>query len=155
KRVEVLRRVKDLQRFVEAMPGVTSTVSIVDYLELISSRPGEGDICLDDNGQPVTCKNPLEDQHALDELLKSIGQYQSVVKSAVTPDFATASIMVRTRLSGSRTIQATLDGIRRYVDEHFPKDLPVRLTGTLVLLTGTTSDILTGQIESLAIALGV
>ena len=51
--------------------------------------------------------------------------------------------------------KATLERVRGYVAVHFPKDLPVRLTGTLVLLTGTTSDIVAGQIESLSIALGV
>src|SRR5262249_32762539 len=45
--------------------------------------------------------------------------------------------------------------IRLYVAEHFPAELPVNLTGTLVLLTGTTSDIVAGQIKSLTIALAI
>src|SRR5262249_1807136 len=60
----------------------------------------------------------------------------------------------RTRLSGSRALEETLQKIYTYIDTHFPANRPARLTGTLVLLTGTTSDIVAGQIESLSIALG-
>jgi len=72
----------------------------------------------------------------------------------VTKDFSRASILVRTNLSGSRRIEETLDTIRRYVADRFPAQIPVTLTGTLVLLTGTTSDIVAGQIKSLTLALG-
>src|SRR5207237_4885161 len=64
-------------------------------------------------------------------------------------------LLVPTTLSGSRRVEETLDRIRLYVAEHFPADIPVRLTGTLVLLTGTTSDIVAGQIKSLTLALGI
>src|SRR5207249_7340751 len=63
--------------------------------------------------------------------------------------------LVRTSLSGSRRVEETLDRIRVYVAEHFPADIAVNLTGTLVLLTGTASDIVAGQIKSLTLALGI
>jgi hypothetical protein len=91
----------------------------------------------------------------LEPVLKMVSTSPSTFKNVVTPDFAKSSILVRTRLSGSRSIEATLAKVREYIAQHFPKDLPVRLTGTLVLLTGTTSDIVAGQIESLTIALAV
>src|SRR5204863_4930073 len=47
------------------------------------------------------------------------------------------------------------DTIRRYVAERFPAQIPVTLTGTLVLLTGTTSDIAAVQVKSLTLALGI
>ena len=161
KQWEVLKRLKDLQGFVETLPGVTSTMSIVDYLELLDSglnRPSGGDLVVNEKGElvpPESVKTFWENPRALEPLLEKVSQSPSTFKGVVTPDFSTASILVRTKLSGSRSIQATLDAIRHYVAQHFPKDLPVRLTGTLVLLTGTTSDIVTGQIESLTIALGV
>jgi hypothetical protein len=62
---------------------------------------------------------------------------------------------VRTKLSGSKQIEETLAQIRAYVAKHFPADLKVHPTGNLVLLTGTTSDIVTGQIKSLSLALAV
>jgi uncharacterized protein len=62
---------------------------------------------------------------------------------------------VRTSLSGSRRIEHTLNLIRQYIAEHFPAEIRVTLTGTLVLLTGTASDIVAGQIKSLTFALGI
>src|SRR6266566_2010176 len=118
RRWEVLKLIKDLQDFLGKLPGVTSSLSVVDYLETIDKSPG-------------------------------------TLKSVVTPDFRTASILVRTSLSGSRRVEETLDRIRLYVAEHFPADIAVNLTGTLVLLTGTASDIVAGQIKSLTLALGI
>src|SRR5438128_1879435 len=88
-------------------------------------------------------------------LLATLDKSPGTLKSVVTPDFRTASILVRTSLSGSRRVEETLDRIRLYVAEHFPADIAVNLTGTLVLLTGTASDIVAGQIKSLTLALGI
>ena len=161
KRWEVLKLVKDLQVFLGEQPGITSTVSLVDYLELLESglnRASGGDLVVDETGglvHPEAPKPFWEMPGNLEPVLKMVSTSPATFKNVVTPDFAEASILVRTRLSGSRSIEATLERVRAYVAVHFPKDLPVRLTGTLVLLTGTTSDIVAGQIESLSIALGV
>ncbi len=163
KRYEVLKLVKDLQGFVEAQPGVTATVSIVDYLELLESglnksSGGENDLVIDEQGKLVAAevqRTFWEDPSKLQNVLKMVASSPNTFKSVVTPDFSKASLLVRTQLSGSRTIENTLQTIRSYIGTHFPRDLPARLTGTLVLLTGTTSDIVAGQIESLSVALGV
>ena len=161
RRWEVLKLVKDLQAYLGTRPGITSTLSVVDYLELLESglnRASGGDLVINDAGELVKPEPPKpfwEVPANLEPVLKMVSTSPDTFKNVVTPDFAKASILVRTKLSGSRSIEATLAGVRAYVEEHFPKELPVRLTGTLVLLTGTTSDIVAGQIESLTIALGV
>jgi hypothetical protein len=160
KRWEVLKLVKDLQGYLAAQPGITSTASIVDVLDVLESgvRRDTGDLAVNDAGEIVHAEPPKsfwEVPANLEPLLKFVNGSPDTFKSVVTADYAKASILVRTKLSGSRSIEKTLAGVRAYVAEHFPKDLPVRLTGTLVLLTGTTSDIVAGQIESLTIALGV
>ena len=161
KRWEVLKLMKELQAFLAAQPGITSTVSLVDYLELIESgfnKASGGDLVINDAGDIVPSEPPKpfwELPANLDPVLKLVSTRAETFKNVVTPDFAKASILVRTKLSGSRRIEETLARVRAYVAQHFPKDLPVQLTGTLVLLTGTTSDIVAGQIESLTIALGV
>src|SRR5579871_1445850 len=161
RRWEVLRAIRDLQRFLETLPGITSSISLVDYLELLESglnRAGEGDLVLDEQGNLVPAAPPpsfWEDPRGLEPLLAMVSTSPATFRSVVTPDFRRASILVRTSLSGSRRIEDTLARIRAYVAEHFPARIPVRLTGNLVLLTGTTSDIVAGQIESLTLALGV
>jgi hypothetical protein len=160
RRWEVLRLVKDLQDFVHTLPGITSSLSLVDYLELLERglARGGGDYVIDDQGNIVPAPPPKsfwEDPGALAPVLRLVDTSPDTFRSWVTADFAQANVLVRTNLSGSRRIEETLARIRTYIAEHFPAEIPVRLTGTLVLMTGTTSDIVTGQVESIAIALGV
>ncbi len=160
-RWQTLWLINDLQSFLRTLPGITSSVSIVDYLELLESgvaKSGGGDLVVDDQGNIVPAekaKTFWEDPAMLDPLLKLVAQSPETFESVVTRDFDKASILVRTNLSGSRAIEQTLAQIRAYIADHFPGELRVNLTGNLVLLTGTTSDIVAGQVKSLALALAV
>src|SRR5205809_546535 len=160
RRWEVLKLIKDLQGFLGTLPGVTSSISIVDFLEALEAgvnAHSDDELVVDEQGNIVPTEQPKpfwEDPKSLDPLINQISGSEAI-KIAVTPDFRTASILVRTNLSGSRRVEETLDRIRLYVAEHFPAEIPVNLTGMLVLLTGTTSDIVAGQIKSLTLALGI
>src|SRR5437867_9220121 len=161
RRWEVLKLIKDLQEFLGKLPGVTSSISIVDLLEALEAgvnAHAEGsDLMVDEQGNIVPAEQPKpfwQDPKSLPPLLDQL-KVSEGIKIVTTPDFRTASILVRTNLSGSRRVEETLDRIRLYVSEHFPAEIPVNLTGTLVLLTGTTSDIVAGQIKSLTLALGI
>src|SRR6266566_4220968 len=161
RRWEVLKLIKDLQEFLGKLPGVTSSSSIVDLLEALEAgvnAHSEGsDLMVDEQGNIVPAEQPKpfwQDPKSLPPLLETLGVSEGI-KIVTTPDFRTASILVRTNLSGSRRVEETLDRIRLYVAEHFPAEIPVNLTGMLVLLTGTASDIVAGQIKSLTLALGI
>ena len=161
RRWEVLKMVKDLQTYLATLPGVTSSISFVDYLELLEAglaKGSEGDLIVDDQGnlvQPETPKSFWEEPHNLEPLFEMVAKKPDTFRGVVTPDFAKGSILVRTNLSGSSRIEATLEQVRVYLAGYFPPDVPVRLTGTLVLLTGTASDIVSGQVKSLTFALVV
>jgi len=161
KRWEVLKLIKDLQAYLVTLPGITSSISVVDYLELLErglAKSGGADIAVDEKGHvvpPEAKKTFWEEPAALTPVLSMVSTSPTTFKSIVTPDFSRANVLVRTNLSGSKRIEETLGKIRAYTAKHFPADLKVHPTGTLVLLTGTTSDIVSGQIESLSIALGV
>jgi uncharacterized protein len=152
---------KDLQQYLRTLPGITSSVSIVDYLELLESglnTSASADLVVNDRGDVVPAEKPRtfwEDPASLEPVLKLVSQSPETFSGFVTRDFDKASILVRTNLSGSRAIEQTLARIREYVANRFPAELRVRLTGNLVLLTGTTSEIVAGQVKSLALALGV
>src|SRR6266571_2269725 len=162
RRWEVLKLIKDLQGFLARQPGITSSISVVDYLEVLEAgfnkQAEGGDLVIDEQGNLVPAEAPKpfwQDPKSLGPLLDTMMKSPETFKSVVTKDFSRASILVRTNLSGSRRIEETLDTIRRYVADRFPAQIPVTLTGTLVLLTGTTSDIVAGQIKSLTLALGI
>ena len=159
RRWEVLKMVKDLQGYLATLPGVTSSISFVDYLELLEAglaKGSEGDLIIDEQGNIVPPEKPKsfwEEPRNLDTLFEMVAKSPNTFRGVVTPDFAKGSILVRTNLSGSRRIEATLEKVRVYAARYFPPDVPVRLTGTLVLLTGTASDIVSGQVKSLTFAL--
>ena len=156
-----LKLLKDLQGFLGTLPGVTSSLSFVDYLEMLESGLNAsqgGDIEVNERGELVPAEKPKtfwEDPAMLDRVLKPVTQNPAPLAGFVTPDFSKANIVVRTNLSGSRAVERTLARIREYVAVRFPAEMRVRLTGNLVLITGTATDIVRGQIESLALALGV
>jgi len=161
KRWEVLKEIKELQGFLQTLPGVTSSISVVDYLELLEAglnKTGDKDVVLDEHGKPAPpapVKTFWEDPSRLDAVLNLVGTSPTTFKAVVTQDFRRANVLVRTKLSGSKVIEDTLARIRQYGVEHFPAELQVHPTGNLVLLSGTTSDIVTGQIKSLSLALAV
>lgn len=159
-RWEVLRSIRDLQRFLTTIPGITGSISIVDYLELIERgyRGGEEDFTIAEDGSLVPFEKPKpfwEDPASLVPLLNLIRKNAASFANVITPDFSTGNILVRTSLSGSRATERALDEIRSYIEKSFPGTLRVTPTGTLVLMTGSTSEIIDGQIRSLTLALAV
>ena len=156
---EVLKELKDLQKFLVTLPGITSSVSLVDYLELLEAainKGGEGDVVLDEEGNVVPPPPPFwQDPKSLEPILKTVEAFPDTFKGLVTPDYRMGNVLVRTSLTGSNEIERTLGRIRDYVTRQFPPRLHVQMTGNLVLLTGTASDIVAGQIKSLSLALAV
>jgi hypothetical protein len=71
----------------------------------------------------------------------------------VTADFGQANVLVRTRFETSSEIASAVDRIRAWAAEH-PAH-PVLPTGNIVLLNGTTDDVVWGQLTSVTVALVV
>src|SRR5207249_3008479 len=147
----VLKQIKDLRSFLVTLPGITSSMSVVDGLELIEAglnKSAESDkTLLDEQGNII----PQETPKLFWEDPKSVaGQLPTLAMSTptsvyVTEDVRTAAALVRTKLTPSREIEGPLDTIRDYVEKPFPPKRHVHLTGNLVLLTGAASDIVPGQ----------
>jgi predicted RND superfamily exporter protein len=161
RRWEVLKEVRDLRSFLLTLPGGISSVSVIDWLELIEASINKGKSeeageMLDEQGKPLPREAPKlfwEDPKSLADPLAWVAKNPK--DFSVTEDFRTALVLVRTKLTGSREIEETLARIRDYVGKQFPPKIHVHLTGSLVLLTGSASDIVAGQIKSLSLALVV
>ena len=161
KRWEVLRKVKELQTFIGGLDGISGSISLVDYLELLEkglNKTGEDDILVDDKGHVIqgTATAPQsfwENSANLAPVLNLIAASPSTFRAVVSPDFSRASIVVRSKVSGSREIESMLQQIRDYVSVDFPSGLRVVPTGSLVLITGTSSSMVFDQIKSVSVAL--
>ena len=176
---DVLRRIKGLQRFLASLPGVDQTLSLVDYCDLFDKAIQSGGMGTDEvvveGAEAVTEPPPThpsppatpgvlladlwEKAEQIDppDQLRAVMQFVSVIpktlSSVVSPDFSTANILVRTRLTSSSDIIRTAEAVEAYAKEHFPPEVSVRPTGNLILLNKATEDIVWGQVESLGLAL--
>ncbi len=159
-RWDTLRRIKDLQDFLRDLPGITSSISIVDWLELLESglnKSGAGDLLVDERGNLVPTAAPVsfwKERKNLEPVLDIVRTSPKTFRAVITPDFSRANIVVRTRLSSSHEVEAALARIQERLDG-FPGEVRVRPTGTLALFTGTSSSIVAGQVKSLSLALVV
>jgi hypothetical protein len=160
---DTLKRIRDLQRWLESRPGVEKTISFVDYVEAFdrgAQRVSGGDILIGPNGEIVTNAEPgerktlWENPAQLAAALQLISSNPKAFSSVVTSDFARTNVLVRTSLTRSSDVTDLAKGIREYARRHFPPEIAVRPTGTLILLTQTTGSIVIGQIESLAFTAG-
>jgi len=107
KRWEVLKLIKDLQAFLLTLPGITSSVSIVDYLEVLETGLNKqsegGDLIVDEQGNIVPAEAPKSFWEApknLEPILAMVSTSPATFKSVVSEDFSKACILVRTNLSG-------------------------------------------------------
>lgn len=166
KTFDALWRIKKLQGYIDSLPGVEKTISFVDYCEIIDRGiqeiPPVPSELSGGNGEPVpgsptTAKTTFwEDRDQLKGVLRLAYLNSDSVAAVVDhPRYSRTAILVRTSLSRSRDINQLVNEIGSYADDHFPPELGVHTSGNLVLLTRTAGDILSGQIQSLALTAGV
>lgn len=157
--MEALRRVRDLETFIATIPGVTRSVSITDYLDLLDrGLRSSGDVILDDDGNPIdpkTVKSFWDDPRRLDEVLLFVKQNPAAFRSVITKDFAQTNVLVRTRFERSSEIASAVERIREWGEKNAPPDMQPVPTGNIILLNNTTDDLVWGQVKSITVALVV
>lgn len=161
KKWDTLRRIKDLQRYMDSLPGVDKTISFVDYCEMLDRGAqqggGSGEIFVSPEGEIIEAPQSRaqttlwDNPDQLRAVMQLVAGSPKSFSLVVSPDFSRANIIVRTTLSRSSDIAATVAQIRAFAQAHFLPELKVHPTGNLILLTRTTGDIVSGQIESLAL----
>lgn len=163
KKWDTLKRIKDLQRYIDSLPGVDKTISFVDYCELLDRglQEGAGGLEVSATGELVEAQRPAttttfwEKPEQLAGAMQLISGNPKSFSSVVSFDFSRSNILVRTSLSRSSDIAATVDNILAYAATHFPPELTAHPTGSLILLTRTTGDIVSGQAESFVLTASV
>jgi predicted RND superfamily exporter protein/CRP-like cAMP-binding protein len=161
KKWDTLWRVKNLQLYIDSLPGVEKTISFIDYCEMLDRgiqeiplEPLEGEIV--ETPQPEVKTTFWENPDQLKGVMRLVFLNATSVAGVVNhPNYSRTVILVRTSLSRSSDIAALVDQIESFAQGHFPPELTVHPTGNLILLTRTTGNIVSGQIWSLALSAGV
>jgi len=161
KSVVALRRVKDLQQFIDELDGVDATVSIVNYLDALDLglQSAGGDLTVDEHGEVVEKPAPPSFWDApaaqLPQVLKLIELSKETFSGVVEPTFQRIRITVRTSLTSSRDVEQLADEIETYASNMFPAGVEARATGNLVVVSALSDRVLIGQVQSVAFAFGV
>src|SRR5215813_9017113 len=134
------------------------TISFVDYCEMLDSGlqeiPSEekriSNASLEE--QKTFWENPAQLAEVMQLVYLNANNISSVVDH---PTYSRTNILVRTTLSRASDVAATVGKIQQFAQRTFPPELTVHPTGTLILHTRTTGNIVAGQIESLALTTGI
>jgi predicted RND superfamily exporter protein len=161
KKWDTLWRIKNLQLYIDSLPGVEKTVSFVDYCELLDRgiqeiplEPPEGEMFEAPSSEDKTTfwANPDQLKGVMRLVFLNSARVASVVNH---PNYSRTVILVRTSLSRSSDIADLVEQIESFAHRHFPPELTVHPTGNLILLTRTAGNIISGQVNSLALTAGV
>lgn len=96
-------------------------------------------------------ENPAQ----LDTVLQLVASSPKSFQRVINKDFSRTHILVRTTLARSSEITALVKKIEQLAAGLFPPELHAHPTGNLILMTRTASDLVSGQVSSLAMATGV
>ena len=158
KQWDTLRRIKDLQLFLNAQPGVDKTVSFVDFVEVVDNAlqslpPEEGSNAPPQEKKTTFWDNPAQLPDALQMIFLSPNLFSGFVNH---PNYSRSNILVRTSLSLPSEIADLVAKIQAFGKEHFPPaELNAHPTGNLILYTRTTGGLISGEVQSLALTGGV
>ena len=155
---DTLRRIKELQRYVDSLPGIEKTISLVDYCEIldrgIQAIPPLEE--MPEASQPEEETTFWQNPSQLDGVMQLVFLNSKSIACVVNhPTYSRTNIIVRTSLVRASDVIATAEKIKAFAAKTFPPELTVRVTGELILHTRTSGDIVKGQIQSLALAAGV
>jgi predicted RND superfamily exporter protein len=160
--ITALHHVKDFQNWVKTADGVDTSLSLVDYLDELDLglQQAGGEMILNETtGEVVEAPPPKSFWESPDKQLPQVLQLVTAnprsFSGVVDKDFQRLRITLRTSLTGSRDTSALMQQIRDHAADLFPRGVDVQLTGTLVVMAATSNEILSGQIESTAIAFGI
>ncbi|HJY84688.1 MAG TPA: MMPL family transporter, partial [Candidatus Binatia bacterium] len=159
KQWDTLRRIKDLQLYLNAQPGVDKTVSFVDFVEVVDNAlqslpPEEGaDAPPPPEKKTTFWDNPAQLPDALQMIFLAPNLFSGFVNH---PNYSRSNILVRTSLSLPSEIADLVAKIQAFGKEHFPPaELNAHPTGNLILYTRTTGGLISGEVQSLALTGGV
>lgn len=165
KQWEMLRRLKTFQDAIDSLPGVEKTISFADYCLLLDRgiQEGGGGIEVSAEGELIepaerttgTTTTFLENPEQLKGVMQLLAGRPESFSLVIDKDFSRTNIVVRTSLSRSSDIAATVEKIKALAGEILPPELLAHPTGSVILLTRTTGDIVSGQVQSLALTASV
>ncbi|MBW1797226.1 MAG: MMPL family transporter [Deltaproteobacteria bacterium] len=141
-----LKKIAELQIFLDSLGGVDKTVSFVDYLKLVNyatSRHNEEFYALPEE--------PFEIRMLVNSYKTMLGN--DMLQRFMNADFSKLNILLRTHISSSVDILATQEKIEKHLRENFPETFSFQVTGFGVVISQSSKLLTEGQVKSLSLTL--
>ncbi|MFO7601170.1 MAG: efflux RND transporter permease subunit [Candidatus Desulfacyla sp.] len=141
-----LKKISKVQDFLNTLPGVDKTISLVDYLRLINYASNQ---CNPDFY--VLPEAPFEIRMLVNSFKNLLGL--DMLSRFISHEFSRTHIMMRTHISSSNDFLSTEAAIRDYLNRNFPDNMSVEVTGFGIVISHSSRLISEGQVKSLGLTL--
>lgn len=143
-----LRLIEDTQRFVETLPDVGKTTSIVDFIKQMSQSMNEGD--------PRYFRVPdAQDMVSQYLLLYSMSGDPTDFDAYIDYEYRNASLIVWTRNDSSTYAAGLVQAIRGFVQERLPPGVKVQIGGSVPQSSALSETLVHGKIMNILQMMGV
>ncbi len=139
-KVRYLEQIDAIQRFIEKQGLSRSTTSFTNYLSMLN-------MAFQELEQPML---PASDDE-VDELLVFLDYRYA--KAYVSEDYSRARILVRHSVDSTEQMQAFVDKVQQYLDQHLDPGLKAHITGSSVLTLSATRSMIDGRLQSVLLLL--
>ena len=141
-----LKRIADLQVYLDSLKGVDKTISFVDYLKLVNFAVNQYQ-----SGFYALPEDSFEIRMLINNFKAMLGE--DMLKRFMNPAFSKANIMLRTHISSSRDFLDIRRQVEKYLKQGFPGNFSFTVTGMGVVISESSQLITEGQIKSLLLTL--
>ena len=141
-----LKKITDLQEFLDSLKGVDKTISFCDYLKLVHFADNQYQ-----TGFYALPEESFEVRMLTNTFKTMLGE--EMLRRFMNPGFSKANIMLRTHISSSKDFLETRRQIEKHLQKQFPADFSFTVTGIGVVISQSSQLITEGQIKSLLLTL--
>ncbi len=142
---KTLKKVEDLQGYLNSIHEITNTMSLVDFIKRVNTTVNYGDSTVD--------KIPATAETAASYLNMASLYGGSIVDSFHSEDNLSGRISVRMKQIGSSRYREIVNQIEGYIEKNFSDGVSTTLTGVVHLLIKMQDYLLSSQIKTLSLAL--
>ena len=149
KKASMWQKVKELETRLREIPEVVSTDSLLPLLEYVRSTVKTGDSAPDD-----LFANPKVLPQVL-FLTSFTSEGKRLIRKHIDNDFDRLNITVRINNDPSVPVMQTVRGIQSMAESVMDRDASVTVTGELVFVAAQGEDLISSEIRSMFIAIGI
>lgn len=143
---EHLRKIVDVQDFLNTLQGVDKTISFADYLKLVNYATNQYE-----PKYYAMPEEPFEVRMLMNSYKTMLGQ--DTFERFMTKDLSKVNILLRTHISSSRDFLRIRKTIEDRLRETLSKDFGFQVTGFGIVISESSHILTKGQVKSLSLTL--